>query len=178
MESGFTIHELLVVLLLGSLVVSFSLSLFLFAGRLFSSWQRSAELRDSGNLVVSRFLMDVARSSRCELRGDSSCVIFRPGCDLIRYQFSHGTALRNQVSLICADGPNMTVAVTQFSTPGLRGRQDSLANHVQIDIVAKFRARNYSTSCVAEVPWSSVSVATFELQNIKGVRFWALSKKP
>jgi len=74
-ESGFTIQELMVVLIVSSLLVTFSFSLFLFTGKLFASWQKKIELHSEVSRVLQLIASDVHRAKQVLELSDSTMTL-------------------------------------------------------------------------------------------------------
>jgi competence protein ComGC len=94
-EDGFTIQELLVVLLVSSLLVGYCLSTFLFAFRLFSSWQKGIEMRRTVSAAAQVMILEVERSDVAELKSDSSFVVKREVGRNVSYALGGDTLSRD-----------------------------------------------------------------------------------
>lgn len=92
-EGGFTMQELLVSLIVGSLVISFCMSLFLFADRSFLRWQKNLKERDLANHTLQLIVRDVQRSSDINNQTNASLSLRIGGSRLINYSFD-GTGIR------------------------------------------------------------------------------------
>src|ERR1039458_3510989 len=86
-QEGFTIQELLVTLIFGSLLVDFCFSLFLFSDKLFVSWQRRSELRDRTNYAMQTLASDVQGSRGLIMISDSSIILQKIGGKVVHYSF-------------------------------------------------------------------------------------------
>ena len=74
-EDGFTIQEILVVLIVSSLLVSFGLSLFQFTTKIVCSWSRKSEASGLVNRTIQQIALDVQKSSVVSAVTDSSLVL-------------------------------------------------------------------------------------------------------
>jgi len=77
---GFTIQELLVVLIVGSLLIGFSMSLFLFTDRLFKTWYGSGEVKMAANRILSQAALDIQQSTAVIEHTDTSFVFIKVTC--------------------------------------------------------------------------------------------------
>ncbi len=99
-KSGFTIPEILVVIMVGSLVIGFALSLFLFAAKLVSGWQKKTELTDQVRGVAWAVIQDMDRALRVETVDDSTWKIVLPADRRVTYRASAGAVFRNESRLL------------------------------------------------------------------------------
>lgn len=74
-EDGFTIQEILVVLIVSSLLVSFGLELFLFTSKIVGKWTKKTERNSIINSTVQRIALDVEKSSSIENATDSLLIL-------------------------------------------------------------------------------------------------------
>ena len=87
-EDGFTIQELLVALVVGSLLMSFCLSLFLFSNKIFVTWH-----------ALQTFAFDIRNSREITNVRDTSLTVQRGDRRPISYFFDKATIRRNGVFL-------------------------------------------------------------------------------
>lgn len=161
-EKGFTIQELLVVLFVGSLLLSFSLSLLLFSGKLFGSWERDLELHRTAHRVVHRLSSDLRKSDRLEVRSDSALVLQLLDERSVEYRFSIGKITRNGVYLSAEDSPLLWATIA-----------DSTIFH----ITAESRGKEYALQTRLAIPHSSHSDIMYELLALREDSSWEVSKK-
>lgn len=148
-EGGFTIQELLVALIVGSLVLSFSFSLFLFAGKLLTSWQREMELRTVVNRVTRTIASDVLRSKSGLIFADSLLILTGTGGREIRYRFQKGKIQRN-LDLIHSKDVSVTALV---HVPGFQ--LDAKQFLVQVAVRGERGNLSHNSETVVSLPWSS-----------------------
>jgi hypothetical protein len=98
-EEGFTIQEILVVLIVSSLLVSFGLSLFQFAGKLVSKWKKKTEVHSLMNSVTQRIALDVQKSKSVSEVNDSSLVLEYGIGKQVVFRFNSAGAWRNDVQI-------------------------------------------------------------------------------
>ena len=98
-EDGFTIQEILVAIIVGSILVSMCLSVFLFSSKLLFRWQRNVEVREAADRILQTIAMDVQTARSVMIAGDSSMVLERDGGRNITYRFDGGV-WRNDVRLV------------------------------------------------------------------------------
>ncbi len=106
-EGGFTITEILVVIMVGSLAIGFALSLFLFVARLVSGWQKETELKDKVHGVAYAIMQDMDRALRVEALDDSTWTIVLPADRRVTYRASAGAVYRDDTRL--AHDPNIFI---------------------------------------------------------------------
>jgi len=98
-QDGFTVQELMVVLVVGSLLVTFSFSLFLFTSKLFSSWHKRTELRSEVSRVLQLIASDVNRSKQILALTDSTLTLATPSAAEITYRVQEHRIWRNHVQV-------------------------------------------------------------------------------
>ena len=98
-ETGFTIQELLVVLLVSSLLLSMSLSVFFFTNKLIFSWKQRSEVSLSTHRIMNRVALDCARAIDLEQLSDSTLVLREEGGRVTQYRFRFGRVWRNDVNV-------------------------------------------------------------------------------
>ena len=94
-ESGFTIQELMVVLIVSSLLVTFSFSLFLFTGKLFTSWQKRTELHLEVSRVLQLIASDVHRAKQVLELSDSTMTLVGTSSIQVIYSVQGNRLRRN-----------------------------------------------------------------------------------
>lgn len=114
-EEGFTIQELLVVLIVASLLVSLCFSVFSFATKLVASWQTRVQSKEELNRVLQRMAMDVQEAREIEMVNDSVLVIEKKVGERIMYRFDGKSVLRNNVTPGSNNFLSLSVKVTQIS---------------------------------------------------------------
>jgi Tfp pilus assembly protein FimT len=98
-EEGFTIQEILVVLIVSSLLVSFGLSLFQFTGKLVSKWKKKTEVHSLLNSIAQRIALDVQKSNSVSVITDSSLVLEYGIGKQVVFRFNPAGAWRNDVQI-------------------------------------------------------------------------------
>ena len=98
-EEGFTIQEILVVLVISSILISLSLALFQFTNELFQGWQGTNELKSDANRIVHNIALDIQRSNGILERTDTTLLLSSGSRSRVKYSFSHLTLKRNDVDL-------------------------------------------------------------------------------
>lgn len=114
-EGGFTIPEILVVIMVGSLVIGFALSLFLFVAKLVSGWQKSTELRDQVQGVAYMVIQEMDRALRVEPVDDSTWTIVLPADRRVIYCASAGAVFRNETRLLGEQDIFIRLSITSSS---------------------------------------------------------------
>lgn len=121
-EAGFTITEILVVITIGSLVIGFALSLFLFVARLASGWQKETELKDQVRGVARAVMRDMDRALRAEPVNDSTWVITLPGDRSVTYRAWAGAVYRNDARLVSDKDVFIRLSVSSSPSRGARSQ--------------------------------------------------------
>jgi hypothetical protein len=98
-EDGFTIQEILVVLLVGSILIGLSLSLFLFTNRLFTTWSGTNNLKNEANRILYNIALDIQKSREISEHTDTSFVLLRNNGRYIRYIYNDKNLYRNEVDM-------------------------------------------------------------------------------
>jgi hypothetical protein len=98
-KEGFTIQEILVVILVGSLLIGFSLSLFLFTNKLFQTWYGNSEMKNSSNRILQQIALDIQQSREIIGQTDTSLVLSKGIGKIVHYIYEGKTLQRNEVDL-------------------------------------------------------------------------------
>ncbi len=161
-EAGFTIQEILVVLLVGSLLVSFSISTYLFLGRLFTSWQRTVELHRVVNDAAQAIAFDIQHSGATYLLPDSSFIIEREAGKTVIYSFGSGTLLRNGQPMSVEDGPRLSGMITLGGTIA----RDPV--RFRVEVTGVWKGHQFVASCDAAPPRSSFASFRTAVRQLEG----------
>lgn len=100
--AGFTLNEMLVSLVVGGLVVSFGISLFVFSSRMFHSWQKKRERQQTTERIVQRIAYDVLKSKNILALTDTSLHLELGAGSTVHYMLDSGTVVRNNDALPAA----------------------------------------------------------------------------
>ena len=99
-EDGFAIQEILVVLIVGSILVSLSLALFQFTNELFQTWYGTSEMKSDVNRIMYTLALDVQRSSNVIEKTDTTLVLSRGVGRILRYTFGNQILKRDDIDLV------------------------------------------------------------------------------
>ncbi len=152
-EAGFTIQELLVVLIVGSLLVTFCLSLFLFTGKLFSSWQRHAGARRALDGVLQVISLDVQRASSVTVIPDSLCFVDRGAGRIVEYRLTPDSVLRNGVSMATSEGKQLSGRIVSGRGQG----SDESSGWYHLELIGTIGGSRYVAACDLAAPKSSLA---------------------
>src|SRR5881394_2056663 len=94
-EEGFTIQELMVVMVVGSLLVALSFNLYAFTSKLFSGWQKKIALHGEVSRVLQLMASDVQRSKQITELTDSTLALKGSTSTDIGYRNLNGRIWRN-----------------------------------------------------------------------------------
>src|ERR1051326_1855153 len=112
-EEGFTIQELLVVLIISSLMVSFTLSLFLFGSKILGSWSKKSELRQAVQQTLIVAMIDLIESSGVPTLTDTSIEFTKNNGSSVHYGYGRGRILRNGAIVSSQEGLVMSMKVAR-----------------------------------------------------------------
>jgi type II secretory pathway pseudopilin PulG len=104
-EGGFTIQEILVVIIVSSLLLSFGLTFFQFTSRVVGGWIRKSDSRITIQRATQQVLLDVQKGNSTALAQDSTLIIDKATGRRIRYRFHGAAILRNELALTGKDYP-------------------------------------------------------------------------
>jgi hypothetical protein len=143
-ESGFTIQELVVVILIGRLLVGFSYSPYLFVAGFIHQNVTARSHREVVSHAAAFLIADIEHA-RAAWVSDTSIVVERHGDRLIEYQVRGGRFLRNASPIGGSDDAVWDLSATQSGVM------------VDFTIAARWKNDSCSASMSAGVPWSSYS---------------------
>jgi hypothetical protein len=112
-EDGFTIQEVLVVLIVGSILVGLSLSLFLFTNKLFLTWSGTNELKSETNRILYQMAFDIQQSRELVEYTDTSFVLSKNVGKVVRYGYNSKILLRNDVDITPRKTATVRIKVVQ-----------------------------------------------------------------
>ncbi len=150
-EKGFTIQELLVALVVGSLLISFCLSLFFFSNRVFVSWQRRCERKDAVHCALQTFALDIRNSMEVTNVNDTSLIVQRSRLSSVSYFFDDATLRRDGVLLF--QGSVSVIPILMASSK--RGAGKNFVQAVLITLRTTAGGIRYEASTEVEVPHSA-----------------------
>lgn len=110
-NEGYTITELLVALLIGSLIIGFCFTAYEFSQRIYSVWNKKNEIERNSNSVFQTIAFDIERAKEVELYHDSLSMRLI-GNKHVVFRFDQGNLWRNEVQLN-NDGYSITVDVAK-----------------------------------------------------------------
>jgi competence protein ComGC len=142
-EDGFTIQEILVVLIVGSILVSLSLSLFQFTNELFQTWYGTNELKSDMNRILNTMALDIQRASGVVERTNSTLILSRGVGRTVKYSFDDHSLRRNNVDLTPQKIKSFLVNLEDV--PG----KDRRAKSFHIKLFAQSKWTSYETEIVA-----------------------------
>jgi len=149
-ERGYTLQELLVVLLVGSLVISYSLSLLLSVLQVLGRTEKTIHVRDAVAASIQTIALDVQKSVRAETEGDSLLFLTLPGNRALGYGTNQGRLTRNGELMVPDSAIRFHLLVRLTDSAGVEARRD---NRVFISISGEMRGICYESSArVATLP--------------------------
>lgn len=111
-EPGFTIQELIVALVVGSILVGYAFELYVFSERVVSHWRNRTELTEIVNGALNRIALDLERGGTFEVEGDSVLVVSGDVGLIALYRFSEGTAFTNDVQMNPVGSSRLAFSIT------------------------------------------------------------------
>ncbi len=150
-ERGFTLHEVLVAIVVGSLLVGFGLSIFLFAQKFLVAHERMSDLKDAVDRTLFTLSTDVGQSSRVREISDSSLVLVVANRRVITYKFDSVMVVRNG---ICTHDPVMRLRLTTTNQQAQSG-QNVAMRALRISVAGERGEARYSAETTALLPWSA-----------------------
>ena len=150
-EEGFTIQEILVVLIVGSILISLSLALFQFTNELFQGWHGTNELKSDANRILHRIGLDIQRSNGVLELTDTTFVLSRGSESLVKYSFTNLTLKRNDVDLTPKNLINLIV-----HWEDMRDKK-SAALMFRVKVLGQSKWTSYETEMICRMTPSSKS---------------------
>lgn len=152
--SGFTINELIVAMVVGSILIGYAFELYTFASRIVSHWRARTELEGAAQAIFHRMMLDLQRSSDVTIDGDTVLVMQGDTRVTALYRISRGTVVRN-------DAPMNAPDVVQVSVHASR-----VGNMVDLGVCA--RARGNEIQAGGRAVLQSSSTAKLIHRNVGG----------
>jgi len=131
---GFTIHELIVALVVGSILVGYAFDLYVFSQRIVTQWRKKAELSEVVCQALNRMTLDLQRADEVEIQGDSVFTVRADSRMMALYRITGGVLARNDVRMNDASPIALSVDITKagelvsVTVTGRSGRQDHAAS--------------------------------------------------
>lgn len=148
-EHGFTIQELMVVMVVGALLTSFGVSLFLFGQKLFISWERKSALQTAVIQLLDNIASDVLQSNYISQISDTGLVIRKKSGKNVRYSFDGSIVKRNDGALFVGQGINLKVSLSPARNTS------RYAPLLGVNVTGKSSTHTYSVTVQVTVPRSS-----------------------
>jgi prepilin-type N-terminal cleavage/methylation domain-containing protein len=150
-EGGFTLHEVLVAIVISSLLIGFGLSLFLFAQKLLVAHERTSNLKAAVDRVLNVLSTDLERSCEVSEVSDSTVVLRLPSRRAATYRFNGSEVSRNGDRM---HGEEMQMAViVKMLAPPVGSKVSSPA--YEISVAGKETGLSYEAQTLVLVPWSA-----------------------
>jgi hypothetical protein len=148
-ERGFTLQETVVVMIVSSLLVGFSYTLFGFVMHFLHTNLENREHHETVQHITSVLCTDIERS-RCAQLSDSALVLYRDGTSAVRYGRAQGKIMRNGVVITPPDSSLWTVSWRETGdSTGANMRP------IAIWVIAHWKQGSDSVTASAGIPWSS-----------------------
>ena len=152
-ERGFTIQELMVVIIVGSMLVTFSFSLFLFTHKVFSSWQKKSDVQTSVTHILNIMTLDVLQSKLIAEVSDTTMLLIKKSDAYVRYRFEGMQIKRNDDLIGASESTRFTVGVSRIPS----SEKDNQTRLLRIRIAGTSKTNAYSAETQILVPRSSKS---------------------
>ena len=148
-EEGFTIQELLVVLVVSSLLVGFSLSLFLFVNKLFLTWEQQSELQSVVSRTLQVIALDVLESKHHVEISNTSVVLMKNTGRTIVYRFDGKHVWRDNVLIGILKDALLKVVIKHSSISSIHHDVPPL---IHINIVGKSKSVEFQNQMQVKIP--------------------------
>ena len=150
-EEGFTLHEILVAIVVSSLVMGFGLSLFTFAHKYLAAREKLSDLKGSVDRTLFVLSTDIEQSCRLEVLSDTSIVVREPRGRLVAYRFDGTKILRNGTAM---HDESLQIKV---SIKELQNSSSAVARlrALQVRLIGEQGGGRHEAETVALVPWSA-----------------------
>ncbi|MBI1806232.1 MAG: prepilin-type N-terminal cleavage/methylation domain-containing protein [Ignavibacteria bacterium] len=149
-EQGFTMQELLVVLIVSSLLAGFCFSLFLFTSKLLLSWQRNTEVRSIVNGTLNTLVLDVQQSKQVTEITDTTLVLVKRGNRTVVYHFSRNRIFRDHDVVASQDGIQLSVLVSKE----IQNQKSAQAPVLTIKVSGTSTSNTYQSETRVTLPYS------------------------
>jgi prepilin-type N-terminal cleavage/methylation domain-containing protein len=150
-DRGFTLHEVLVAIVISSLMIGFGLSLFLFAQKLLVAHERSSHLRATVDRVLDVLSSDIERSCEVNEVTDTTIVLRLPNRRAATYRHNGAEIFRNG-DLMHNEGMHLALTIKGLPPPtGVKFSSPAF----EIGVVGKETGMSYEAQTVVLVPWSA-----------------------
>jgi type II secretory pathway pseudopilin PulG len=153
-EEGYTIQELLVVLIVSSLLFSFGMSIYMSASKTVGGWTKKNELRESVQRTLSVVSSDLMRCSELNDLTDSALSIVREN-KFVVYHFDGKNVCRNDVQLSKPENVDIGMNIVREGD-----NSDSTKMLLTITIFGNMKSQAYEATVTVNVPMSSKQLFT------------------
>lgn len=102
-EQGFTLHEVLVAIIVGSLLISLCLVIVSFTGKQIARWKQRTQVEQSVQSTLQRVALDIQRSREILESTDSSLTLDMGIGLVVQYRSNEDGIWRNDVALAGSD---------------------------------------------------------------------------
>ena len=113
-EAGFTIQELLVAIIVGSLLFTFAGSVFLFSQKMYIRWHHATNIYRHVNHISQLILLDLEESKHIQTITDSVLTFTRPSGLEVQYRFD-GKGVRRNGQILNAGDERLIIQADKFS---------------------------------------------------------------
>jgi hypothetical protein len=135
-EEGFTIQELMVVLIVGSLLIGFTLSLFLFTHKMLFSWQRKSEVERTVNHVLHNIALEISTAREIIEITDTTATFKNKNGNMVTYRFDGKSLYRNHDIIHSGDDIQLSIKVSNNPSSlislNVKGRSKSFVCQAEI----------------------------------------------
>jgi prepilin-type N-terminal cleavage/methylation domain-containing protein len=150
-EQGFTLHEVLVAIVVRSLLVGFGLSVFLFAQKLLTAHERMSDLKGDVDRTLFTLSTDIGQASRIKEISDTSLVLVVANRRIITYRCDSVMVGRNGIRTHDAA---VHLKLTMVSLQPQSGQTVAM-RALRIRVAGERGEAHYSAETVALFPWSA-----------------------
>jgi hypothetical protein len=126
-SEGFTIQELVVALVVGSMLVGYAFELYVFTQRIVTRWRHKTELSEVIHSTLNRMTLDLQRADELEIQADSVFVARTDSRVVALYRVSGGIVTRSNVVMNVPSTASLSVEVARVGdmvSISIMGRSD------------------------------------------------------
>ncbi len=133
-EEGFTIQELVVVLVVGSLLFIFSNITFTFIQKTYNTWTGRIQQHDDFLRTSAQIIRDIHSSEEVYTQDDSTTVLVTTNEDTVHYHMQNNSLFRNEMMMFKSD--SLRLNIQSFA--------DTTSAKQKIDLHLSAKSPNYT----------------------------------
>jgi len=140
-EHGFTIQELMVVLIVGSLLIGFTFSLFLFSNKMMFSWQRKSDVQQTVCRVTQTIASDIMKAKEIKEITETSIILIGKNENQIHYSFDGKYIYRNNDIVYSDDNIQVSMKISE----DIKLREEKNVSLIHLQVTGQLKSINYQS---------------------------------